>query len=83
MERLKFDAIDSLIIPRTDTLNCLRTTANCCSISGTGLTGTGCTFTKRPSEECVAAIGGSFFEFDTHSETSLNSPPTLTLIVMF
>ena len=43
-----FNAIDSVIIPSFDTASpkCLARKSVCCSISGTTLSGTGCTFVR-------------------------------------
>jgi hypothetical protein len=44
-----FDAIDSVITPIADTGNCLSNAAsNCCTLSGTTLSGTGCAFVRTP-----------------------------------
>lgn len=44
-----FDAVDSSITPIADTAGCLTNPGiNCCSFSGTTLSGTGCAFVKTP-----------------------------------
>jgi len=75
-----FNAIDSVIHPDLDVNGCLSSIGICCTATGQTLGGaSSCSWVRRPSEECVVPFGGSFIEFDIHSQTHLTAPPTLTI----
>eukprot|EP00347_Sterkiella_histriomuscorum_P008702 403344080 len=78
-----FDAIDSIITPKTDTTGCLSQGPNCCSIDLVNwqiVPQDVCYFREKPTEECVAVTsGGGLFTFEQHPLMILTSTPTLTL----
>lgn len=80
LKNLKFDAIDSSIQPSIDANKCLKQPGLCCYKENGQLKGANsCVMARKPSEECPFSIGATFIEFNIDSQTSLTSPPTLTI----
>eukprot|EP00347_Sterkiella_histriomuscorum_P009503 403340963 len=83
INNLIFDAIDSIITPKTDQTNCLRQGPNCCSVdpdTNLLMPPEVCYFREKPTEECVTVTsGGALFTFEQHPLMALTTPANLTL----